>query len=71
MGASKAKKRGNYKIYSIGCAIAWAVLWLVVVTLDSAATQHTVLLVFIGWVIGWTSATIARAVYPPLSRKSN
>jgi hypothetical protein len=33
----------------------------------SAGSSHThgLLLVFAGWVIGWTSATIARAVYPP------
>jgi hypothetical protein len=65
------RKRGTYTIYSIGCAIAWAVLWLAVVTLDSAATQRTVLLVFIGWVLGWISATIARSFYPPSRRKSN
>ncbi len=65
------RKRGTYKIYSIGCAIAWAVLWLAVVTLDSAATQSKVLLIFIGWVIGWTSATIARSFYPPSRRKLN
>ena len=59
------RKRGTYRTYSIGCAVAWAVLWLAVLTLDSAATQSTVLLIFIGWVIGWTSATIARPVYPP------
>ncbi|HME50051.1 hypothetical protein [Mycobacterium sp.] len=29
------------------------------------ATRHTFMLVFGGWVIGWLSATIARAVYPP------
>jgi hypothetical protein len=28
-------------------------------------TFHTVLIVFGGWMIGWTSATIARWFYPP------
>jgi hypothetical protein len=65
------RKRGTYKTYSIGCAIAWVVVWLAVLAVDSAATQKTVLLVFIGWLLGWISATIARTVYPPFKRDSN
>jgi hypothetical protein len=34
------------------------------VSADSAM-RRTFLLLFSGWVIGWLSATIARAVYPP------
>jgi hypothetical protein len=36
-------------------------------TADSV-TRHKFVLVFAGWVIGWLSATIARAVYPPPKR---
>jgi hypothetical protein len=27
------------------------------------------MMVFAGWVIGWLSATIARAIYPPPKRR--
>ncbi|HUY09280.1 MAG TPA: hypothetical protein VMW80_07490 [Candidatus Dormibacteraeota bacterium] len=65
------EKLRTYAAYSIGCAIAWAVVWIIVLTREDRI-QHTVLLVFLGWVIGWTSATIARAVYPPpRPRRSN
>lgn len=56
--------RGTYLRYTIGCAVAWAVLWLLVGTLDSARIKHIVAYMFFGWVIGWVSASIARLVYP-------
>ena len=59
-------RRNSYMGYSIGCAIVWAVLLTVVSTAADADTRHNVVLVFGGWWIGWLSATIARAVYPPL-----
>jgi hypothetical protein len=68
---AKVRKFNTYKAYTIGCVIAWAVLWVVVATRASDATRENVLLVFLGWVLGWTSATIARAVYPPPRRKSS
>jgi hypothetical protein len=55
----------TYKGYTIGCALVWAVILLVVGTQASDGTRRTIFLVFGGWVIGWTSATIARSVYPP------
>jgi hypothetical protein len=61
----------NYKAYTLGCGIVWAVILVVVGTQASNDTRRTIFLVFGGWVIGWTSATIARAVYPPPGRKSN
>ena len=58
----------TYTAYSIGCAIVWAgILAGVSFTADSA-TRHKLVMVFGGWVIGWLSATIARAVYPPPKR---
>jgi len=34
-------------------------------TLDPASRRRNIYLVFLGFVIGWLSATIARFVYPP------
>jgi hypothetical protein len=55
----------TYAAYSIGCLAAWAVVLAVVESVAKNGERHAVLLVFLGWAIGWTSATIARAVYPP------
>jgi hypothetical protein len=55
----------SYTAYSIGCAAVWAVILAVVSAGAGNDTRHTFLLVFLGWVVGWLSATIARAVYPP------
>ena len=38
-------------------------------TFGSSKTVHEVRMVFGGWVIGWLSATIARASYPPPTRR--
>jgi hypothetical protein len=54
----------TYTAYSIGCGIVWATIW-VLVAIAGSNHVHALLLVFAGWVIGWTSATITRAVYPP------
>lgn len=59
------EKTRTYTAYSIGCFIVWAVIWAVVGTRADDKTRHQFLLSFLGWVMGWTSATIARAVYPP------
>jgi hypothetical protein len=58
------RKWKSYTAYSIGCGIVWALIW-VVIAVTGTSHSHAILLVFGGWVIGWTSATIARAVYPP------
>jgi hypothetical protein len=58
----------TYTGYSIGCAIVWALILVGVSSAADSATRHTVVLVFSGWWIGWLSATIARAVYPPPKR---
>jgi hypothetical protein len=47
------------------------VVWAVVLAIVHAARRDkasTYRMVFLGWVIGWTSATIARFVYPPPKR---
>jgi hypothetical protein len=56
--------RKTYPGYSIGCAVVWAAL-LSVVAVMYPNRLHTFLLIGAGWWIGWTSATIARSVYPP------
>jgi hypothetical protein len=59
----------SYTAYSIGCAVAWAVIWAIAAAIDPKHTLRDLLLVFAGWVIGWTSATIARVVYPPPKKR--
>jgi hypothetical protein len=56
-------RRNTYTAYSIGCAGVWGVILLAGRPLDSR-TRNTLRLVCSGWWIGWTSATIARIVYP-------
>jgi hypothetical protein len=55
----------SYATYSVACGIVWAIILAVVTATGSGTTRHTFILVFAGWAIGWTSATIARSVYPP------
>ena len=55
----------TYRAYSIGAFIIWVVILLVAVLLLSPAQDRQLLIVFLGWVIGWISTTIARAFYPP------
>jgi len=64
-------KLNSYTAYSIGCAVVWAAIWIFVGTGTDADTRKAFRLGFMGWVAGWTSATIARAVYPPPRRRSN
>ena len=52
----------TYTAYSLGCGVIWAVIWIIV-AIAGSNHAHALLLVFAGWVIGWSSATIARAVY--------
>ena len=58
----------NYWIYSTGLAIAWVVVFILVRTIRGSDGVQSTLLVFLGFVIGWVSTTIARYVYPPPKR---
>jgi hypothetical protein len=58
----------NYWIYSASLAIVWAVVLLLTLTIGSRERVQTILLVFLGFCIGWVSTTIARYVYPPPKR---
>jgi hypothetical protein len=54
----------DYLGFSVGCATAWAVIWVLLAILASPKTVHTMGYVFLGWVIGWITATMARVIYP-------
>jgi hypothetical protein len=54
-----------YAAYSIGCAVAWAIVLALLAAAGKKEKLRRILPVFGGWWIGWTSATIARYVYPP------
>ena len=55
----------TYTAYSVGTAVAWGVVLLVAWLIDPPGTVKTFWLVSLGFFLGWLSATIARAVYPP------
>lgn len=57
----------NYWVYSIGLAVAWAIVLILAFSIRGAAAQP-MLLVFLGFAIGWVTTTIARYVYPPARR---
>lgn len=57
--------RGTYTTYSIGCAAVWGLILAAIATSGKKQQLRKILPVFGGWWIGWTSATIARSVYPP------
>lgn len=58
-------RRRSYTAYSVGCAIVWAAILGVLAALGEKEKLRRVLPVCSGWWMGWTSATIARSVYPP------
>jgi hypothetical protein len=55
----------TYAGYSIGSAVVWAVILAVGHRRLDSETWKTLRLGCAGWWSGWTSATIARAGYPP------
>jgi hypothetical protein len=59
----------TYTAYGIGCAAVWAVILVVTRRRTDSQTRNTIRLMCLGWWIGWTSATIARVVYPPPKRR--
>jgi hypothetical protein len=60
-----SESKNSYTTYSIGCAVVWASILAVVAAAGRKEQLRKILPVFGGWWIGWTSATIARYVYPP------
>jgi hypothetical protein len=61
--------RGTYTGYAIGCASVWALIWVIAARTASKQTLDKLRVVFPAWVAGWTSATIARYVYPPPKKR--
>jgi hypothetical protein len=55
----------TYTAYSIGTFVAWAVLWPILAVTVKKENLGYIFAIFFGWCIGWLSATIARALYPP------
>jgi hypothetical protein len=64
-GGQVRKRRESYTAYSIGCAVVWAAILGVLAARGEREKLRKVFAVFGGWWMGWTSATIARYVYPP------
>lgn len=60
--------RQGYTTYSIGCVIVWTAILGVLAALGEKKKLRRILPVFGGWWMGWTSATIARSVYPSPKR---
>jgi len=59
------RRRHTYAGYSIGCAVVWAAILIIAQRRTDAETRSLMRLFCLGWWSGWTSATIARVVYPP------
>jgi hypothetical protein len=55
----------TYTGYSVGCAVVWAGILGALAAGGKKDRLRTILPVFGGWWMGWTSATIARYGYPP------
>ena len=62
-------RMNTYTAYGIGFFAAWAVLLAICAATVSDKTLGYIFAIFGGSVIGWTSATIARVVYPPPKKR--
>jgi hypothetical protein len=58
-------RMNTYTAFSIGTFIAWAVIWAILGATEKKVTLGYIFAIFFGWCIGWATATIARALYPP------
>ena len=55
----------TYAAYSVASFVAWAVIWAVLISTEKKVILGYIFAIFFGWCIGWASATIGRALYPP------
>jgi hypothetical protein len=58
----------KYWLYSAGLAVVWCVVIALSLGLGGEERLHKILPVFLGFLLGWLSTTIARYVYPPPAR---
>ncbi len=58
-------ERNSYVAYSLACAAVWALALLIASQVANASKRHDLVVVCLGWFLGWLSASIARVVYPP------
>ena len=65
MSNSGATRINSYAGYGIACAAVWALILAVAQRRLEPGTRTTLRLACAGWWSGWTSATIARVLYPP------
>jgi hypothetical protein len=59
----------TYTAYSVGSFLAWAVIWAILAVTEPPKILGYVFAIFFGWVIGWGSASIGRALYPPPTKR--
>jgi uncharacterized membrane protein len=60
--------RPNYLGFTIGCVIAWAIIWICIAVFASTLSIHRLAYVFLGFAIGFFVAALGRLVYPPPRR---
>ena len=61
----RGRRLNTYTGYSISCAAVWAAMLAVGERRLDRRARDTLRLSCLGWWSGWTSATIARVMYPP------
>jgi len=63
--------RNSWKVYSFGLFIAWAIVLLLVWSLDTSTQLKDVALIFYGFFVGWLSATIKLSMMNKKSKPDN
>jgi hypothetical protein len=58
-------RMNTYGAYAIGSLVAWTVILAILGAVEKKMTQGYVFAIFFGWCIGFASATVGRALYPP------
>ncbi|HTX32792.1 MAG TPA: hypothetical protein VMD09_15520 [Solirubrobacteraceae bacterium] len=67
--ALRPARLNSYLAYSIGCAVAWGVVWVIVAIVEPEHKVNQIAIFFGGWLLGWVSSSIARVVYPPPKKR--
>jgi hypothetical protein len=58
-------RMNTYGAYAIGSFVAWAVVGGILAATEKKVTLGYIFAIFFGWCIGFASATVGRALYPP------